>query len=255
MNRFRNIFLIFAAIVLLSHYSCDDGRIDEAEYQPDTSGRVMKMNAVISGMETWPKGYSVVLAGFAEGNEYAAITKPLPYSLNDNKPAEMVMSGIPSNVTKLRLCVVNRLRELVYSYYEIETQGNERDTIIMDAGKQQVGMYNAIQKKVFESEEYTCIRCHGLNADKPNGLAGGINLSAGKSYDCLVGKKSNVAGGDTLIVNKNDAASSTLYLILGTEYGEKLKYNHTNILINSYADLAIIEEWINNGAKKDSEED
>ena len=234
---------ILLSSLTLAFLSCDDGRIYEEEYVPDTSGKVMKLTAQLSGLDTWARGYSVVLAGFEEGNEYAVITKPVPFPKHENEKVELVMSGIPSNVTNLQLCTVNRQRVLVHTYAKIDCNANEKDTIRMENIVQDVNMYDALQKEVFSDDEYTCYRCH--SGEKP---AGGINLLEGQSYKSLVNRLSGIAEGDSLIVSPGNADASTLYLILGTSYGEKIKYNHSNILINSYTDVALVRDWINNGA-------
>ena len=230
---------------MLTFLSCDDGRIYEEDYLPDTSGKVMKLTANISGMDSWARGYSLVLAGFDKNMDYAVITKPVPFPKDEKGEVELIMSGIPQEVTTLHLCVVNRQRELVHSYAEMPCGANEKDTIRMEGVKKDVNMYDAVQAEVFSDDEYGCTKCHGGRES----LAGGINLLEGKSYKYLMNKQSNVAGKDTLIVNPNNADASTLYLILGTEFGKHLKYDHSNILINSYADISLIKDWINNGAK------
>ena len=235
---------ILLSSLTLAFLSCDDGRIYEEEYTPDTSGKVMKLTARISGMDTWARGYSLVLAGFEPGNDYAVITKPVPFTKEENEPVELVMSGIPDNVTQLHLCVVNRQRLLVHSYAKIDCRKNEPDTIRMENIVQNVNMFDAVQKEVFSDDEYTCYRCHSGN--KP---AGGIVLTEGNSYHSLLNRHSGVLK-DSLIVSPGNADGSTLYMILGTDFGASLKYNHANILINSYTDKSLVKDWINNGAKE-----
>ena len=241
--KFLTLSLLIALMSGLS--SCDDGKIYEKEYEPDTSGKVMKMKASITGMNSWSRGYSVVLAGFDDKSEYAIITKLIPFPKVEGEELEVVMAGIPQSVTNLHLCVINRSREIVRSYRSMECRPEEKDTIRMEGFTQDVNMYDAVQEEVFNSEEYGCIRCHGARES----LAGGINLLTGKSYKSLISRPSGVVE-NALIVNPGNAKASTLYQILGTDFGSTLKYNHANILINSYADLALVKDWINNGANE-----
>ena len=247
MKRNFKYFTLSLVLMLVSGLaSCDDGKIYEKEYEPDTSGRVMKMNGEISGMTSWARGYSVVLAGFNDESEYAIITKVIPAPKVDGGKVEVVMSGIPRDVTNLHLCVINRSRELIHSYQSIKCEDrSDKDTIYMKDIHQNVNMYDAIQEEVFNDDEYGCIRCHGARES----LAGGVNLLTGKSYNSLMGRNSGVAT-DTLIVNPGNSKASTLYLLLGTEFGAGLKYNHANILINSYADIALVRDWIDYGANE-----
>lgn len=235
---------ILLSFLTLAFLSCDDGRIYEDEYIPDTSGKVMKLTATVSGMNTWARGYSLVLAGFEEGSEYAVITKPVPFPKKENEQIELVMSGIPNNVTKLSLCVVNRQRIMVKSYMDMDCPKNVTDTIRMENVVQDVNMYDAVQTQVFSDEEYSCYRCHSGNTP-----AGHLQLVAGKSYQSLMQKKSHVAEGKPAVMPE-DAEQSSLYLILGTPLGKECSYDHSNILINSYTDLALVKDWINFGAKE-----
>ena len=231
----------------LAFLSCDDGRIYEEEYIPDTSGKVMKLTASMSNLDTWPRGYSIVLAGFQDNDDYAVITKPVPFPKKGSNDVELVMSGIPGNVTSLHLCVVNRQRILVHSYYDMPCPKEESDTILMDLKNQPIdaNMYGAVQDEVFNSAEYTCFRCHSTN-----GHAGSLVLETGKSYDELLGKSSLVAEPGAPLVKPNDAENSVLYQILSSGIGKKLSYDHSEILINSYTDKALIKDWIDNGAKE-----
>ena len=235
---------ILLSSLTLAFLSCDDGRIYEEEYVPDTSGKVMKLSAQISGFDTWARGYSVVLAGFEEGNEYAVITKPVPHPKEDNEKVEMIMSGIPNNVSNLQLCVVNRQRVLVHTYAKMKCDANATDTIRMENVVADVNMYDAVQQQVFNDVEYSCYRCHSGKSP-----AGNLQLVDGQSYSSLMHKKSGVDK-DKNAIAPGDADASTLYLILGTELGKQCAYDHSNILINSYTDIALIKDWINNGAKE-----
>lgn len=240
----RYLSKILLSTLTLAFLSCDDGRIWEEEYVPDTSGKVMKLTGTITGMDSWARGYSLVLAGFEEGNEYAVITKPVPFTKEGHENVDVVMSGIPSNVTKLHLCVINRQRILVRSYKEIDCPSTPTDTIRMDNVVADVNMFDAVQHEIFNSDEYSCYRCHSGKAP-----AGGLLLVEGKSYESLMKKKSHVKT-DYKAITPEHAELSTLYLILGTELGKKCSYDHSNILINSYTDIALVRDWINFGAKE-----
>ena len=235
---------ILLSFLTLAFLSCDDGRIYEEEYMPDTSGKVMKLTATITGMDTWARGYHLVLAGFEEGNEYAVITKPVPFAKKEGEQIELVLSGIPANVSKLSLCVVNRQRILVHSYKDMKCPKIAPDTLRMENVVQDVNMYDAVQSEIFSYDEYSCDRCHSGNTP-----AGHLRLVKGESFQSLMSKQSHVAPGKKA-VTPNESELSTLYLILGTELGKKCSYDHSNILINSYSDLALIKDWIDFGAKE-----
>ena len=231
----------------LAFLSCDDGRIYEEEYVPDTSGKVMKLTASMTNLDTWPRGYSIVLAGFQDNDEYAVITKPVPFPKKGSDAVELVMSGIPGNVTSLHLCVVNRQRILVHSYAEMPCPREEGDTLLMDLQGRLIdaNMYDALQQEVFNSAEYSCFRCHSAG-----GHAGGLVLENGKSYAELMNKSSLAAAPGAPLVKSGDAENSVLYQILTSDAGKALSYDHSEILINSYTDKALVKDWIDNGAKE-----
>ena len=244
--KFKYLSLILLSSLTLSFLSCDDGRIYEEEIIPEAEeGKVMKFTGNISGIDSWARGYSLVLAGFDANKDFAVITQQLP-SPDENGNVEVVMSNIQKDVVTLHLCVVNRQRGLVKSYVEMKCDQDTQDTIRMEGIKQNVNMFDAVQSQIFNDEEYGCIRCHG----KTGTFAGGVNLLEGQSYNCLISKKSNIAANDTMVISSGNAEASTLYLILGTKYGKKLKYDHSNILINSYTDIALVRDWIDSGAKE-----
>ena len=80
-------YILFGGCLLLLAYitSCDDGRIYEKTETLSEEGRTLKMSGRISGINKWPDGYSVVVAGFSDESEYAVVTKTIPAIKNDKK--------------------------------------------------------------------------------------------------------------------------------------------------------------------------
>ena len=70
-------YILFGGCLLLLAYitSCDDGRIYEKTETLSEEGRTLRMSGRISGINKWPDGYSVVVAGFSDESEYAVVTK------------------------------------------------------------------------------------------------------------------------------------------------------------------------------------
>ena len=66
-------YILFGGCLLLLAYitSCDDGRIYEKTETLSEEGRTLRMSGRISGINKWPDGYSVVVAGFSDESEYA----------------------------------------------------------------------------------------------------------------------------------------------------------------------------------------
>lgn len=235
-------FIFFAAYwisaVLLS--SCDEGRIHEKEVVVTPKGRVVKLTGTISGINSWASGYDVVLAGFEEGDSYSVVSKSLSAS-SDGKAVQLVLSGVPENVISLKLCVTNRLRQSVVDFYALTGDAIKTvsDTIRMDVGTMNVGMYAAVQK-VFNAR---CIACHGVSTSAARGLF----LTEGKSYAGLVNVPSAIDGG-ILRVKPGRAEESFLHMVLNEEGHDA--HGHLDILSGEPEKLTLIDVWINNGAKE-----
>ena len=147
----KKILFIFASVLVLQ--GCDDGRLYEEEIPISPDGRTVTLTAHVSGIASWPDpSMYVVLAGFNDDSDYALINKSVPLPQNEGGEVTVQLSGIKENVTRVELCVINRLRRHILSFYTIDeaalSAGNE---IKVDAGTLNVGMYNAIQERVFNA--------------------------------------------------------------------------------------------------------
>ena len=173
----RIIFASLIALVAIGLSSCDDGRIYK-EVVFTSEGRVAKVEGNVTGLGSWAAGYTVAIAGFTEGDDYATVSRAI--MPDESGKVSMALENIPDEVTSVQLCVLDRLRRHVLTLQEAEVEG-VRDTIRINiAGTMNVGMYNAIQQSYFNT---TCINCHGAS----NFTAAGLNLTEGKSYAALVG--------------------------------------------------------------------
>ena len=89
--------------------SCDDGRLYADRLILPEEGRVVRLTATLDGLDTWADGYSVVLAGFGEGSDYAVIAKSVQAA--DDGTVDITMSGVAEEVTTLEVCAINRIRK------------------------------------------------------------------------------------------------------------------------------------------------
>ncbi len=231
----RKISCIIFCLSTLLFSSCDEGDITEKNIVSAT-GKTAKFTANISGVESWPSGYSVVIAGFTANNTYANISKNIQSSMNE----EIVLSGISDNVTSLEICVINRLRERIVTLYQYDCSQDHNDTIIKNLGTINAGMFNAIQNKIFTT---TCARCHGLGKS----AAANLNLTNDSSYVSLVQHESTKSSGKNRVVPNNVEESYLYEVISGND--TILSFNHTNMLTN-FNDIRLIEKWISNGAEE-----
>jgi len=236
-------------VTLFLFVACDDGDIEE-KYTFHQEGLKVAVDATISGVDSWPDGYSVTLSGFVnETNskddiaEYSEISKQI---ISDgNGKIHVTLGGISQTVNYLEITVLNRIRQRVLTICQkklTDEEKNSTDTIRWDAGEVRAGMYSFIQDNYFTPK---CSKCHGQSADK---AAAGLFLTEGKSYNAIVGVQSSKRS-DFNIVTPGDTARSSIHKILRGEYPE-VKHNHTDKL-DLESDKDWIDQWILNGAKAD----
>jgi hypothetical protein len=226
-------YILLSALTLCSLTSCDDGPVYESSSSDaDSNNRSVTLEGTLSGWDGWSDGMSVVLAGFEEDNDYAVISKPVTTAEG------LTLSQIPESVTSVELCVINRLRQRVATFKEIDFT---QQTATMNVGTLSVSMYSCIQQSVFNT---TCAHCHGGS----NFAAAGLNLTEGKSYDCLVNHASKKVDGGTLVVPGN-ADGSVLPQVLGSSLTSTWGYDHSKEVLDANV-LSMIDSWINAGAAK-----
>ena len=156
----------------------------------------------------------------------------------DDGTVDITMSGVAEEVTTLEVCAINRIRKRVATYYELDCSTLGDDTIRIDAGRLDVGMFATIQQDIFDR---TCTGCHGEGR--------WLDLSAGTSYQTLVGQPSTVFEGRTRVL-PGSAAESVLYTILTTSESADLGTDHQTQFTLSEEQFALIGDWIDDGAKE-----
>lgn len=231
-------------VLFLLLASCDSGDIGEQSYAITDKGHTVKLTATLSGIDSWESKYSVSLAGFTLGDNYAQVVRSLPSTTPDGTRVELVLSNIGDNINTVELAVTNRLRERIITLASVnlEDYANVKDTIRMDLGLTDVSRFGALQTGLFDR---ACIQCHGGNGGAG---AAGLNLTAGQAYSQLVDVPSTRREGMKRVVAGN--ASESLLHQLMAEGGENLLHvNHTEILSNQFREnlnevKQLIDEWI-----------
>ena len=108
---------ILLGLGILCWVSCDEGRIYEAVPATAEGGRTVKFTGKVTGMDTWPSGYTVAVAGFDAKSEYALTSaNVMPSQAGEDGMVQVVMSGVTDEVTQIELCVINRIRERVVTF-------------------------------------------------------------------------------------------------------------------------------------------
>jgi len=225
--------------------ACDSGDIEEQAYAITDQGHTVKLTATLTGIDSWESKYSVSLAGFTTGDNYAQVVRTLPNTTADNTKVELVLSNIGDNINTVELAITNRLRERIITLASVnmDDYAGKKDTIRMDLGLTDVSRFGALQLGLFNM---ACVQCHGGNGGAG---AASLNLTEGRSYANLVNVSSTRKEGMRRVVSGN-AQESLLHQMMA-EGGENLLHvNHTEILSNQFKEnlnevRQLIDEWIN----------
>lgn len=213
---------------------CDDGKIYPDNSTMDTTGFTLTMKGEIEGCSQYDgSGYTVALAAFQEGNEFAVVSKNLSDGADD-----VSVTNIDRNVSTVEVCIINRLRKRVVTLVSENVSGATGDDVIFNVGEVDVAPFNAINSDIFTT---TCLQCHGGTGT----AAAGLDLNAARAYADIVNVPSRVVEGE-MIVNPGNAPASTLWQIVATDVSESWRFDHSNLLTSEKS--SFIEFWINNGA-------
>lgn len=223
-----------AALLLLT--GCDEGRIYEDVVEDVREGGRVRLTGTLSGTDTWSQDYNVVLAGFRSDSEYALISKNVQPDADGT--CDMELTGIPSDVETVELCVVDRLRRKVASF--ATTPCDATGSGIIEDVNVDVSQAEAVQQEVFNT---TCVNCHGGSSF----AAGGLDLTKGHAFVNLVNAGSVKEPG-LMRVRPGEADNSVLWRILSTDESASWKYDHSVEVVNQVR-LELIRDWIENGAK------
>ena len=226
--------LFYMPLAILALAACDEGRIEPDNSSTSDRGAEVRLEAGVTGADTWPEGYSLSLAGFADGNEYAVISKNIALA-QPGSTSETILTGIPAEVSTIEVCVIDRLRRRVATFHSIPfnpEQSSERirlNHIDMD-------IETAIHDEIFAT---TCANCHGGSGH----AAAGLHLAGENTFAGMINVESVKEPG-SLRVKPGDAQGSILYEILTTDKSVSWNYNHAHEIYDPVK-LDLIKNWIN----------
>lgn len=239
LNRLLLIILFICAII-----SCDDGYVIERAHDGKGEGFTVKLTGEFSNIDSWQGSYDIVLAGFDEVSDYSIIQKSIPTSKGSNKDT-IILRNVSTSVTSVEIAVVNTLRKRIASIYAVPIKEEHKtgDTVMIDAGTLDLGMFNTINKVVFQ--DMSCSRCHS----SPNATAK-LDLSSDNAYHSIVNSTSHVNPSSTRVIPGN-SEDSYLYKVITTGVPE-INYSHPKLFAEERYETyqTIIKKWIDNGAKE-----
>ena len=228
-------FILGVCTLSLGLVSCDEGRIYNDETVQTEDGGTVRFTGSISGASTWSQGYTLALAGFEDGNDYALISKNIETAGTDGK-YDITLSGIPGEVTTVELCAIDRLRRRVATFLSAE-YSPQGCILQSDAEVIDMSMSAAIQTEIFNT---TCIQCHGGTGH----AAAGLDLRAGNSFGSLIGIPARkITGTDR--VSPGKSGESELFLILDSDISADWNYDHSVEVVRQEK-LDLIRNWIDN---------
>lgn len=231
----RKILTIISAVAALA--SCDDGYVTDPVYDTAQTGYNVKITGTFEGVDQWDDSYNVVVAAFGDDDEYSKIQKSIQ---TDGEQTTITLSNVPSTANSVEISVTNTLRKRVATFYRYNVENaSSEDTIRIDVGRQNVGMFKAINECIFQGTATSCVKCH--SGEKP---ARSLDLTAENAYKNLVGVKS-AKDKNMCRVAAGDAENSMLYKIITDDSGF-----HQGYFSDYESFVSIIRFWIANGAKE-----
>ncbi len=233
----RNYLSLILSIGVLSSglASCDEGRIYNDDIVQNEEGGTARFSGTLTGVETWSQGYTLALAGFEDGNDYALISKNIGTSATDGN-CDVTLSGIPGKVNVIELCALDRLRRRVATFLSAE-YSPQAEILQMSADGVDMSMEAAIQTEIFNT---TCIQCHGGTGH----AAAGLDLLAGNSFGNLIAVPAGkIPGMDRVSPGQSD--NSELFLILSSGLSSDWNYDHSVEVVRQEK-IDLIRNWIDN---------
>ena len=241
---FNIIILILTTVLGLT--SCDDGHINDPVHNDGGATYTARLSGTFHSVGTWSGSYSVAMACFGDESAYSLLQTVIPAS-SDDESQVLTLTNIPSEAKTIEIAVVNVLRERIATIYSYTVPADQRvgDTIKLDVGTLDVGMFGAINQFIFQGQATSCARCHSGAAP-----AAGLDLSPTQAYRCLVGADATKAPSMARVLPGN-AQESFLYKVI-TEGDDNVSYSHPALFADpSYAPFVeIIRNWIEAGAKE-----
>lgn len=239
-TRYLIPLLLLGAAALLD--SCDSGDIMETHYTVDSKGYNVKLTATLQGLSSLPAGYTLTLAGFQEGDNFAVMQRAIP-TATEGSPVSLTLSNIGSNVSTVEVAVTNSLRERILSLATVKLDDYEgqTDTIRLDMGTLDASATGCLQRGMLDK---ACVQCHGANGRK----AAGLDLTEGNTYADLVNVASSTRPGELRVAGGNPDGS-LLWHILNNGGENLLHYNHTEVISSQFKDnlrevRAYLRKWI-----------
>lgn len=232
--RTSDLFKLAVAIAVTAIATgCDDGKIypSDVDFSGDNGISVVMTGTITGAGNSYESGYTLALAAFNEGNEFAVASK----TVGDGSET-VELTNVSPTVNSVELCVINSLRKRILTLASVDVDVSAGDRVTFDIGNVDASPFSAINREIFST---TCVQCHGATGH----AAAGLDLQPDKAYEMLVNVPSTVVDGLKRVV-PGDAGASTLWQAVATDASSSWSFHHNNLLTSDQS--AFIENWINN---------
>ena len=210
--------------------SCDEGKIlnDASGSGEDSEGVTVRLAQPVTGAESYEgTPYSLALAAFADGNEYALKSRNIRAG-----EADVELQAVDaSKASKAELCVISSLRERIVSFGSVELDGSPVATL--EPARTDASLTGAVETMLMAN----CAQCHGGS----NHAAAGLWLTDGH----VNAEALNVASKkvpDLKRVQPGSHGSSVLWQVVATDLSSEWGYDHSKLLNSSSTKL--LATWI-----------
>lgn len=242
MNKHISRYTAIMSIITLSLTGCDDGLIEEKNnYVPSDDTYTVQVTGNIHGIDTWNGSYTVALACFSEGSEYADIVKTISSNAGDT----LTLKGVPSTSATAEIAILSPLRKRIATLYSYDITDDSvvDDTIKVNVNDIDASMFSAINTYLFQGNN--CSRCH-----QGSSPAAQLDLSKENAYSHIVNVPAH-KNPDMMRVKPGNAEESFIYKVM-TDPDVPLSFSHTGFFTDPVpqAFQQIMKNWINAGAKQ-----
>jgi hypothetical protein len=226
------VFLWLSALV-----SCDSGDIYPDKFEYD-SGVVVKASFIFEEPEVFPSSYQILFGIFDNAGTEPVVSKTI-IKPGQGQAVSITLDNLPDNAASIKLCLTTLGKQPVFTFYEMQVPEHTGDSIVIPVQEIHLLQFNRIQQQVFTP---ACVACHGSPG------AAGLSLVEGVSYNSLVNVPATKSPESKARIAPSDIEGSFLINVL--EHGDLLNTDHTSIPSKYQDDLALLKEWIRNGAPK-----
>ena len=110
--------IVSLLLCVLAFASCDEGRIPEKTTVIPAEGFTVKLTGTITGTDSWPSTYRIVLAAFKNDDNTNA-AKSVQIFPDTANYVSTKLSGLNDEVTEVEICAIDNVRDRIVSFVSV----------------------------------------------------------------------------------------------------------------------------------------